>query len=271
MDHDNMRSFIFEVYKSYETRKQNNNLYIDDDYIPQNIIKMYNSLNNKYPIDQIISEFKQKYIYDESLIEKNISILDRQGLGEVYDFINQFDCNHNNFSLYIIFKFHQLLYCHYPHPEFGGAMRTMNVFIGKNDFEIPTADMIPNRLADLSKDFNDLMQQNDQHNIDILEYINESVRITTEIMKIQPFFDGNKRSSRGLLNLMFKKAGLPPIFINYNEHDSYKKALENALTTGDYTSLNRLYYYKIVDSIIDFDIQKDLINPDIDKNDHYGK
>ena len=90
---------------------------------------------------------------------------------------------------------------------------------------------------------------------DIFEYINDCVKITTELIKAQPFSDGNKRTFRALLNLLFKSRGLPPVYIEVNEREEYKDALLKAMINNDYSSLNKFYYYKVCDSIYELDIE----------------
>ena len=99
----------------------------------------------------------------------------------------------------------------------------------------------------------------------VLDYINSCIYITTELIKAQPFADGNKRTFRSLLNLMFKKQNLPPVYIKTKERAEYKKALLMAMKDKNYLLLNQFYYYKICDSIYDLDIKPQLLGNFDDK------
>ena len=89
---------------------------------------------------------------------------------------------------------------------------------------------------------------------DVFEYIKYCIRITSEMMRNQPFLDGNKRTFRSLLNLMFKMRNLPPVYIKTNERKIYKYALYKAMKEKVYDELYGFYYFKICDSIYELDI-----------------
>ena len=65
-------------------------------------------------------------------------------------------------------------------------------------------------------------------------------------------------SSHFLLNLLLKKIGLPPIYIEPEEVKEYKRVLFVAIVENDYDPIIKFYYYKICDSIIELDINKKL-------------
>ena len=90
---------------------------------------------------------------------------------------------------------------------------------------------------------------------DIFTYINYCVNTMANLIKVQPFNDGNKRTFRGLLNLMFKNRNLPPVYIDAKERNEYKDALFKAILKKDYTDLDNFYYYKICDSIYELDVR----------------
>ena len=49
----------------------------------------------------MIFNFKRKYVYNESLVEKNDTKEQRQGIGLVYDFIQDYDVN-EPFNIFIL-------------------------------------------------------------------------------------------------------------------------------------------------------------------------
>lgn len=59
-------------------------------------------------------------------------------------------------------------------------------------------------------------------------------------MKIRPFFDGNGRTGRLLLNFELMKAGYPPAIIRKEDRLAYYDALDKACVSGDYGDIARL-------------------------------
>ena len=47
---------------------------------------------------------------------------------------------------------------------------------------------------------------------------------------------------------------IPPIFIKENEREAYLNALNKAVMYKDYKDLDQFYYFKICDSIYEFDV-----------------
>ncbi|MBR1679278.1 MAG: hypothetical protein IJ704_01365 [Bacilli bacterium] len=89
---------------------------------------------------------------------------------------------------------------------------------------------------------------------DVIQYISYCVKEVCDMIYYQPFMDGNKRTFRSLLNLMFKAKGLPPVYIKTGERDDYKLALYKALKEKDYASIIGFYLFKICDSIYELDV-----------------
>lgn len=84
-----------------------------------------------------------------------------------------------------------------------------------------------------------------------------------DLIKVQPFADGNKRTFRALLNLLLKRINIPPIYIELDEALSYKNALFKAIKENDYSDIINFYYYKICEAIvITLDIDKSIIKID---------
>lgn len=108
-----------------------------------------------------------------------------------------------------------------------------------------------------------LFNQNKKDINVIFDYIYYCVKTTTDLIYYQPFKDGNKRTFRSLLNIMFIEGGLPPVYIKPNERDDYKRAIFNAMKTHDYTEIYGFYLFKICDSIYELDIEpfnKEILN-----------
>ena len=143
--------------------------------------------------------------------------------------------------------------------KIGGQLRNNNnddeVRLNKVDIDIPKPEEALKLMNEyLSKEkvdeFNCAFQSEN-----VIEYISYCVKETTKLIKIQPFFDGNKRTFRALLNLMFKAKGLPPVYIRTGEREAYKKALYNAMKYEDYSYITDFYLFKICDSIYELDVE----------------
>lgn len=261
---NSLRDLIVLIFEGYLKRKSEHRLYQKDSLIPEQIISMYYQSNSDPQFNTIYYNFKRNYLYNESRIDETITEEERKGLSKVYDYIRNYDFNKQKFDIFVeAMKIHMLLYSECPHPEFGGQLRNDSVVLNKEMIEVPPADeakkyfqsFIGRKLPEV--DFN--------NSISIFDYINSCIYITTELIKAQPFTDGNKRTFRALLNLMFKQYNLPPVYVKTKERAEYKDALMKAMKKKDYTSLNQFYYYKICDSIYDLDISEEL-KPDQPKN-----
>ena len=61
-----------------------------------------------------------------------------------------------------------------------------------------------------------------------------------ELVKIHPFVDGNGRTSRLFMNLVFMNHGYNPVIIKKENRLEYYEALDKAHTTGNYTDFVKL-------------------------------
>jgi Fic family protein len=75
------------------------------------------------------------------------------------------------------------------------------------------------------------------------------MRYKVEIVRIHPFPDGNKRSTRGIVNYLLERAGLPPVYVKFSELEKYQEALISAMTFNDYQTITNFYKNKLCDSI----------------------
>ncbi len=254
---NSLRDLIVLIFEGYLKRKSEHRLYQKDSTIPEQIISMYYQSNEEPQFNIIYNNFKRNYLYNESRIDETLSDEERKGLAKVYDYIKDYDFNKQKFDIFIeAIKIHMMLYSECPHPEFGGNLRDGSVILNNEKVEIPPA-------AEAKRFFQSfigkkLPEVDFSNSVSIFDYINTCIYITTELIKVQPFNDGNKRTFRALLNLMFKQYNLPPVYVKTKERAEYKDALMKAMKKRDYTSLNQFYYYKICDSIYDLDISSEL-------------
>ena len=140
--------------------------------------------------------------------------------------------------------------------KIGGQLRSFSdeVTVQSMNFVVPSA-------LEATKFINSLCSKEklDEFNLmlngDLINYINYCVKLTTDLIKDQPFNEGNKRTFRSLLNLMFKLRNIPPVYINKNERDIYKKALFEGIIDNNYENIIGFYYHKICDSIYELDVK----------------
>lgn len=246
---DQARDYIKMMFEFYNMKKKDGDLYYDGDKIPINIISLYVNYIKKRDFNLIYDDYKNKFILNESLVEPGVTPEEKDGLSKVYDYISDFSLDKVNIFIES-FKIHNLLYSCCPHPEFANKIREDDVFLYDTPYDVVSA-------KEALKRFNTYVTKNvryDPNSIEIFDYIDECVKLTTELIKLQPYSDGNKRTFRAVLNLLLKLAGIPPIYIKQEERSVYKKELLKAICDNDYKGLNMFYYYKIADSIVSLDI-----------------
>lgn len=139
--------------------------------------------------------------------------------------------------------------------SFGGNLRKTEVDLKGVEFHVPTALEALIFLNSFLNPQKKTEYQNLLSSDDLFSYIEYCVKVCVDIIKYQPFNNGNKRTARALLNLMFKNKNIPPVYIGQRERVAYKDALLKALQTGDYTDIINIYYSKICDSIYELDIK----------------
>ncbi len=251
---------LSQIQKEYQNRKESRTLYTKEDKIPQTIIEIYLNYVVKPEFDIIYEEYKNKYIYNESKVEENTSPEERKGLGVVYDFLQGFNFDRDYFNVFVTsLSIHSKLYSHCA-PGFGGRLRDTDAMLFDSCVEVPPAE-------EAKRLFNQLISLTDYpfsslENGNIFNYINECIILTTDLIRLQPFADGNKRTFRALLNLLLKKIEIPPIYIGVEEIGEYKKALLKALEQEDYEEIIRFYYYKICDAIMALNPEKSVLSPE---------
>lgn len=256
------QEFVNYIFYEYFKKKEKENIYNRDIFLFKNIIEIYFMKDRKPYFKYIINKYKQLYILNESRIEPGVTYEEKLGLGVVYDYIRDFDFDKDKFNIFIVsLIIHSKLYSKCLHKEFGGKLRTVDVALKDLNVSVPDSNTA-------IKIFNNFLKQETSDKIftkyydkDLFSYIEESIILCVKLIKLQPFQDGNKRTFRALLNLLFKRANIPPIFIDLCERDEYKLALIKALN-DDYSDIIKFYYYKICDAIILLDLD----NPKKEKN-----
>jgi hypothetical protein len=164
-------------------------------------------------------------------VEKNTSYEEQLGVGEMYDYISNFDFSRDHFNLFTTsLILHSKLYSKCNYPEFGGKLRNTTAYLYDTYYEVSdpmVAQKEFNSLIPISDSIFELL--NIEAGRGYFNYIDDCIIMSTQLIEMQPFQDGNKRVFRALLNLLFKKINIPPIFILEEEKDIYKGSLSNSV------------------------------------------
>lgn len=249
ISHGMAKDAIFILQDEYKKKRLENRLCFENDYIPENIITLYYYYVKSCEYKVMVHDYKRLFIENESIIEPNVTKEEKIGLGLIYDYLKKYDFNNEKINIFVeSLKLHCMLYAACPHPEFGGKLRTGNARLKDVDYEVPPADVARAKFQHYLYKKIDIDENN------ILDYIDGSIRVVVDLIKLQPFIDGNKRTFRALLNLLLGKIGIPPIYISSEEKDIYRTSLIDAIITGNYENITKFYYYKICDSIVELDL-----------------
>lgn len=162
-----------------------------------------------------------------------------------------------------LIELHQKIYENTEYNEYSCYFRNDDRYLPGTGTEICEWSMIGESLKLLDIDFQKLLVKAEEVKTSInvedrLKFIDECVVLKCKLIKIHPFFDGNGRSIRGLINVLFEHADLPPIYIKENERTEYHRAMNMANNDGKYTDIINFYKFKICDSIVELDINNRL-------------
>lgn len=140
-----------------------------------------------------------------------------QALKYLYDLVE--NGKHNTVSEHLIRSIHQLVMMD-TDKEWAGVYRNANVIISGADYVPPDAIDVPRKMANLIK-----WLSSNRNNFNIVELAS---MIHHKIVYIHPFFDGNGRISRIIMNLLLMQYGFPLVIILKNDRKKYYKVLSNA-------------------------------------------
>lgn len=259
----NVKTLIKIAFLQYKKDKNEFKKSTEYDFIPQNLIKLYYSKGSENSdFENIVLNFKKKYIVQESKVENVHTKEEIEGLGVVYDYIRSDEWKKCP-NIYIIMLINLKLFSLTPYPEAGGKIRNANAYLKDSTANLVPYNQIDAEIAKLYPKFQELLKMGislgmgTEENEDmILEYINKCLELKCRLIEIHPFQDGNGRTMRALTNLLFKIANIPPIYVKLSERDTYLKAMSSALEEQDYSKIQEFYYYKICDSILELDVNQ---------------
>lgn len=93
LNNQEAREFIYQMMLGYQKRKVENRLYSEHDFIPEHIITTYYEYVTKPEFRILIDEYKKQFIFNEARVEKNTTKEEQEGLGKIYDYIQNFNFN----------------------------------------------------------------------------------------------------------------------------------------------------------------------------------
>lgn len=253
------REYISMMFDGYEKRKKEKRLFTSSDKIPMLIILTYYGFVKKPNFDSVVENFKKRYIYNESKMEEVHTNEEKNGLGLVYSYIQTKE-DLNDINLYTLSDIHKILYSKSPYPEFGGTYRRDEVFLPTTGVDLTEPCYIVHEMNALRDEIDEIVKEglelgktNDIQKL--IPYIDKCVELKCKLIKIHPFKDGNGRSIRAFINLLFRLANIPPIYIENKEKTPYHQAMNKAMgEEHNLEDIKGFYYYKICDSIIQLDL-----------------
>lgn len=261
--------FIKKLFTRYVQRMKNKEFSNDEFYYnaAKALINLYYRSEERVDFQQIVSSFKRKYILNENNVEDVHNREERAGLGVLYDYIQSDDWYPlKNILAALLCQMNSILYSKVPNRNYGGSFRNVNAYITDSDIATEEYSNIINAVYGLNSDFCSLYQYAEQMKLTgnydlILDYINACLILKCKLIRIHPFLNGNGRTMRALLNLMFRWIELPPVYIRMKEREAYIKAMDDAIRCNHLDSIQKFYYHKICESILelgmkDSEIQK---------------
>ena len=260
-------TLLFNMEISYRLyiKKLNNNdkLYFRDVKIPKEIIRTYFENKDKLQINYPGREIFKKLLVTNEYFAEGRNPDEKKGFGVMYDYIDIYHYKNAKYYLELILVLHNKLYSKCKSPEAGGKYRISNSLVTRaNNIASTDWALVPEEMNKLRPLFDEIVEISNTENFDVFEYIDKIVKLKCKIIKIHPFDDGNGRSTRGLVNLFFKKVDLPLVFLDFDERDNYYDALQRAMNE-DYNYITNFYYYKICSSIMELGLKPKKINEQI--------
>lgn len=266
MNEEEIKGYINFLFNTYNKRKKDEILYKENDEFPKIIIKLYYEAIERIGMEKIFDSFKNNYlnidekgIDNENKLEEVHTKEERLGLYEVYNSIQEDKIPLEQIGIYSLSMLHQKLYSLAPHPEYSGSFRTDPARLKNAAIELYPPESIPSAVNNLNQtvykivsDSKEIIERNDYSKI--LTYIDNCVKLHCKLIEIHPFRDGNGRTTRALMNALFKLAGIPPVYVKPEEKKEYHQAMENAIVNNNYNEIFTFFRYKICDSIIALDL-----------------
>ena len=141
----------------------------------------------------------------------------KEALDFLYELINH--NKKNTISEHLIKQLHSLVLKE-ADSEIAGTYRTGNVFISGSDHSPPSGFKIASEMEKLIKWLK--KEKNNYHIIELSSLLHH------KLVAIHPFWDGNGRVARIIMNILIMKAGYPMTIILKNDRKRYYRVLSEA-------------------------------------------
>ena len=212
------------------------------------------ALPDKKLIEDMFKDFKTNYVYNTNAIEGNTLTLEEtqlllnenktpegKDLREIYDHLNEketFDYilkEKPEINVALIINLHTLLLNKIDTRR--GGFRTHDVHVFGADFETTEARYV-------TTDMNLLLKWYHQHQQKLHPLILAAL-FHEKFERIHPFYDGNGRTGRMLLNLILLRKSYPPLIIKNKDRKEYYRVLSLG-HKGDLTGIQSEHYKALV-------------------------
>ncbi len=252
-----LKEIVDKLFDDYVERKRTRSLYKTGLNIPKRLLIFYYQLNSENRhLDETAENFIKHYIACESILENAHLNFEKQGLKEMYEYLFSNEIN-DNFDVYTLLDLHKKLFSKAPYPEAGGLIRNSEAHIEGAPIDLTSPSEIRIELKFLDEDLKEILDMQEKVKTNkayMFSYIDKCIILSSRLIKVHPFVDGNGRTIRAFLNKLFMDVELPPIYVSSNENKTYKKAMQKAIgEENDFSSIIKFYYYKICDSIIELE------------------
>ena len=155
-------------------------------------------------------------------------------------------------SIFDMVRLNKKLFSCYPHPEFGGNIRQTETLVLGAKFEATNHANIISELLGLDPELKALYES--RATLPLSEYIKGVVRLHHKLTVIHPFADGNGRTTRAFMNMLFVRGKVCPVYIKVKEKSAYIKALGIADRTGNCDALYEVIFKALLRSYMELTI-----------------
>jgi len=249
-----------------------------DNKIKKRIDKKLKALNSLRPlpklaVEKIREQFEIEMTYNSNAIEgnsltlKETNLVINEGLTikgkplkdhieakshkEALDYLRDLVAKSSKITISetLIRSFHQIV-MEDIEKEWAGKYRNSLVMIGGANYQPPEAIDVPKMMADLVN----WVRRNSKNKLHPVEL---AAMLHYKLVAIHPFFDGNGRTARLIMNVILLQAGYPLVIILKNDRKRYYKVLAKA-DRGDLFPFTRFIAQAVERS---FDIYLKILTP----------
>jgi len=125
--------------------------------------------------------------------------------------------------------------------DIAGRLRKKGEYVRVGSHIAPAPESLDRLLSNLIENYD---SSHDEY------FLDNIARFHLEFERIHPFFDGNGRIGRVLINLQLAKLGYPPVIIrNKGKHDNYYPVFQKFIEVGDTDGMSELISLGLQESL----------------------